>query len=182
MNNFFKIRLYITGLVTISIGGLLAWNYTHGGVPSHHILANKDLPEISNWWGGILLPILTWFILFRIENRDKLEAINFANIPKKIITNFVGALLYGILLAVLFTFNFNEVLDYFFPSIVVMSLFYPIYRAECLLGFIIGMTFTFGAILPTGIGSILSIISFLTYNLIRPILLLAIKYLKQKST
>lgn len=31
----------------------------------------------------------------------------------------------------------------------------PAYRAECLLGFVLGMTFVFGAVIPTLIGSIL---------------------------
>ncbi len=28
---FFKTRLYFTGIVTIAIGSLLAWNHYHGG-------------------------------------------------------------------------------------------------------------------------------------------------------
>ena len=67
--SFFKTRLYSTVLVTVAIWALLAWDHFHGGVPSHHILAREDLPEISNWWGGVLLPLLTWFLLYRVEKR-----------------------------------------------------------------------------------------------------------------
>ena len=66
---FFKIRLYFTGIITLFISSLLTWNHYHGGVPSHHILAREDLPEFSNWWGMLLLPLLTWFISFRIKKR-----------------------------------------------------------------------------------------------------------------
>jgi hypothetical protein len=66
---FFKTRLYFTGTITIFIWLLLTWNYFHGGVPSHHILKRKDFPEIANWWGGLLLPLLTWFLLYRIQKR-----------------------------------------------------------------------------------------------------------------
>ena len=67
--NFIVTRILITGIVTFLILGLLLWQYFHGEVPSHHILDRKDLPEISNWWGGLLLPILTWLLLSKIENR-----------------------------------------------------------------------------------------------------------------
>ena len=48
---FFKKRIYCTILVTVFIWTLLLWDYFHGGVPSHHLLQNKDLPAFSNWWG-----------------------------------------------------------------------------------------------------------------------------------
>lgn len=181
MNHFSKIQFYIIGIVSIAIWGLLGWNYFHGGVPSHHILAREDLPKFSNWWGGMLLPLLTWLVLLRIQKREKLnekQILNLSNFPQKIIYGFVGALMYGILLALLFTFKFNEILGYFFPSVMILALFYPIYRAECLLGFVIGMTFTFGAVLPTGISSIISIIGFLIYNLIRPTILFVGNFFK----
>jgi hypothetical protein len=67
--NYWRARILITSVVTILIFGLLLWGHFHGGVPAHHILNQKDLPEISNWWGGLLLPILTWFLFGRIETR-----------------------------------------------------------------------------------------------------------------
>ena len=53
---FSKKSLYITGIVTAGIWSLLLWDHFNGGVPSHHIMHQKDLPAISNWWGGLLLP------------------------------------------------------------------------------------------------------------------------------
>lgn len=35
---------------------LLAWEYTHGGVVSHHFLDRRDMPAISNWWSLAVLP------------------------------------------------------------------------------------------------------------------------------
>ena len=67
--NFIMTRILITGIVTLLILGLLLWQNFHGGVPSHHILNRADLPEISNWWGGLVLPILTWVLLRKIEKR-----------------------------------------------------------------------------------------------------------------
>jgi len=47
----------------------LGWDYFHGGVPTHHIRISENLPGISNWRGGIVLPLLPWFLLVRIQHR-----------------------------------------------------------------------------------------------------------------
>lgn len=172
----FKNRLYLTALVTMAVFSLLLWNYYHGGVPSHHILQRKDLPEISNWWGGILLPVLTWVVLFRIQKRiNKNE--NELNANKSTIAfyGFLGALCFGILLSTFFTFGNNEVPFYMLIGLLLLALFYPIFRPECLLGFVIGMTFTFGVVLPTGIGTIFAILGVIIYLVIRPVILFIAK-------
>jgi hypothetical protein len=64
-----KLRIIISVIISILILGLLFWDYLHDGVPSHHILDQKNLPAISNWWIGILLPILSWILLGRIKSR-----------------------------------------------------------------------------------------------------------------
>ena len=153
-------RLYLTGIVTIAIGSLLLWNHFHGGIPSHHILARKDLPEISNAWGGILLPLLTWFLLYRIQKRTE------KNDKTKILYAFLSALAFGILLATSFTLGF-QIEQYMLMSVFPLALLLPIYRSEYLLGFVLGMTFTFGTVLPTLIGSILILISAVLYLFIR---------------
>jgi hypothetical protein len=79
---------------------------------------------------------------------------------------------------VFFTLGNEGMSGYLLMSVLLISLFFPVYRAECLLGFVIGMTYTFGAILPTGIGSILAAIGFLIYNLIRLGLLFVFHFLK----
>lgn len=162
MNSFFKIRLYITGFVAIVIWGLLAWEYTHGGFQSHHILRRKDLPELQNWWGGILLPVLTWFLLSRIQKRPE------SLLSQKVIYGFLGAFLIATSIITLVHFDIHDIPRYLLISILLIAIFYPIYRAECLLGFVLGMTFSFGAVLPIFIGCILSIIGFLIHNLLRP--------------
>ncbi len=47
------IKIIGTTVITLSMLVLLTWQHFHGGVPSHHILQQKDLPEISNWWGAL---------------------------------------------------------------------------------------------------------------------------------
>ncbi|MGX4644402.1 hypothetical protein [Massilia sp. SYSU DXS3249] len=42
----------------------------------------------------------------------------------------------------------HEATDFLAASVFVIALFYPVHRAACVLGFVIGMTWTFGAVLP----------------------------------
>ena len=171
---FFKTSIYFTGIVTIAIWSLLAWNHYHGGVPSHHILHREDLPAISNWWGGLLLPLLTWFLLYRIQKRlmrGNVEKSKVSKRPANILYGFTGALFFGILLSVFFTFGYSNISGYMVTVLFLLALFFPIYLPECILGFVIGMTFTFGAVLPTAVGSILALVGALLYQYVRPVIL-----------
>jgi hypothetical protein len=171
---FFKTSLYFTGIVTIAIWSLLAWNHYHGGVPSHHILHREDLPAISNWWSGLLLPLLTWFLLYRIQKRlmrDNVEKSKVSKYRANILYGFTGALFFGILLSVFFTFDYSNISGYMLTGLFLLALFFPIHRAECMLGFVIGMTFTFGAVLPTAVGSILALVGAVLYLYVRPVIL-----------
>ena len=171
---FFNTSLYFTGIVTIAIWSLLAWNHYHGGVPSHHILHREDLPAISNWWGGLLLPLLTLFLLYRIQKRLMRDNVEKSKVSKplgNILYGFTGALLFGILLSVFFTFGYSNISGYILSGLFLFALFFPIYRAECMLGFVIGMTFTFGVVLPTAVGIILALVGAVLYLYVRPVIL-----------
>ena len=166
---FFRTRLYSTGFATLAIGALLAWNHFNGGVPSHHVLADETLPLISNWWGGILIPSLTWFLMYRIQKRIYSPGSRgTTNKLKQALFGFMGGLSFGILLAAFFSFGNTDVPGYMILGLLPLALLVPIYRAECLLGFVFGMTYTFGAVLPTGIGSILALIGAAIFLLVRP--------------
>ncbi len=182
---FFKIRLYVTALVIVAAWVVLAWSHYHGGVPSHHLLADKDLPAISNWWGGLLLPVLTWFLLFRIQRRiahDNAKKTVTSKYLNNILYRAGGSILFGVLLSVFFTFGYSDLSGYLVLTLIPLALFYPIYRAECLLGFVVGMTYTFGAVLPTVIGSLFLLLAALVYLVFRPgILFIASKFKRQPS-
>lgn len=169
-NTFIKIRLFFTGIVAVGIWSLLLWDYSHGGVPSHHILHQEDLPEITNWWGGILLPILTLFLTYRIQKRVISKSDDSSNqlaFPIQIMYGFIIALSFGILLSVFFMLGYSNLSGYMVYGLFLLALFFPIYRAECFLGFVIGMTYTIGAVLPTGVGAIFAIIGVLLYRHVR---------------
>ncbi|MBF9236702.1 hypothetical protein I2I05_04780 [Hymenobacter sp. BT683] len=168
---FTRNSIYFTAIVTIGICSLLAWDYYHGGVPSHHFLAQKEMPAISNWWGGLLVPLLTWFLLYRIKQRvygsndSHSESPNFL---RRELYGFLGALLFGILISVLFTSGQNDIAGNLMLGLFVFAFLFPIHRPECLLGFVLGMTFTFGGVLPIIIGMLLGIIFMVLYRVIRP--------------
>jgi hypothetical protein len=168
---FFKTRLYFTCIITIAIGALLAWDHYHGGVPSHHLLANKDLPAVSNWWGGLLIPFLTGLLTYRIQRRAFNNNIKISAGPNVLVGElygFAGALVFGISLSAFFTFGYPDVCGYMILGLLAFAVFYPIYRTGCLLGFVIGMTFTFGAVLPTAIGCIIGLLGLILYRFIQP--------------
>jgi len=173
-------RLIFTGIVTLLIWSHLTWDYFHGGVPTHHILHRADLPGISNWWGGIALPLLTWFLLYRIEQRINDNKLDVPDNLGSIGYRFVGALLFGIILSFFFTIG-SGIPGYMMAGLVFISFIIPIYKAEYLLGFVIGMTYTFGAILPIGIGAILTIISVLAYKFVRTFILYLVSTIKSKE-
>ena len=170
---FFKIGLYFTTIITVAIWSLLIWDYFHGGVPSHHMLQNEDLPEFSNWLGGILIPLLTWFLFYRVQKKigNDLTVFKFS---VNILYAFIAALSFSLLLSVFFTLGYSEIPFYMIVSLLVLALFLPIYKAEYFLGFVIGMTFTFGGVLSIGIISILSLIGAIIYRIVKPGLLFII--------
>jgi hypothetical protein len=132
------------------------------------------MPSVSNWWGALVLPLLAWFLSYRTQKRltrsqDKNSETSV--IPLEVMYGFAGALLFGVALSITYTLGFKDIPGYMINGLLILALFFPIYRAECLLGFVIGMTFTFGAVLPTGIGSIFALIGAVLYLFVRTLLL-----------
>ncbi|TGE18913.1 hypothetical protein [Hymenobacter elongatus] len=175
-NNFSRIALYCTVLVTVAIWALLAWSHYHGGVPSHHLLARKELPAISNWWGGLLLPVLTGLLLYRIRKQAFGKNDSDSDSPQPLrreIYGFVGALSFGVLISVLFTAGASDVAGNVMLGLFAFAFFVPIYRPECLLGFVLGMTYTFGAVLPLLIGTLVGLVGLVLHGYIRRALVYA---------
>ena len=170
-NALLKLRIYFTAITAIAIWSLLFWDYAHGGVPIHHILQRADMPSFSNWWGAVLIPVLTWFLLNQICKRipvNNCEKASFATIPIAIYVGFFASLAFGIILSALFSFDVHDISGYMLLALLPLALFFPIYRAECLSGFVLGMMFTFGGVLPVLIGSLFVAIGFIIFRVLRP--------------
>ena len=178
------IRGWLTATVTLAESAHLAWEHFNGGVVSHHILNRADLPAISNAWGLLLLPALTWFLsgvaLERVSASVGKDAVS--RPAASVVAGFAGALLLGILLSVCFTHDYERAASSLFLGMFVLALLLSVYRAECLLGFVLGMTFTFGAVLPTIIGSIIAMVSAAVHLGVRPVLVRLLRGPKRRES
>jgi hypothetical protein len=179
------IKILVTSIVIVFVFSLLLWQYSHGGVITHHILHRRDLPGISNWWGGLLLPVLTWLLLGKIEKRLKKQvSLNIVtkNNAFKIIALFFAGFVFGILIAISFTNDYQVFLDNVIYIFLLLSFFVPVFYGEFIIGFVLAMTYTFGAIIPTFFILIIAIIGFLIYQFIRPFFIKATRLFAGKST
>lgn len=151
-------RMILTALAFFFELAHLGWEHAHGGVVAHHILNRADLPAISNWWGALLIPVLTWYLVGRIQRRMAQRGAN----KRVVLAGFLASLVYGAGLALAFAMK-QEVVTYLFLGLFAMSLLAPAYRAEYVLGFVLGMSFTFGAVLPTIIAIVIATFSRLAH-------------------
>lgn len=147
--------------------GHLVWDYFHGGIPTHYLLQDDNLPGIPNWVGGIVLPFFTWFLLYRIHKRIDTS-------PSKVqlrtvAYQFIAALLVAATISVCFTMGI-DVIDYIMLGILALACILPLYRSEYLLGWVVGSSFTFGAVIPIIFGSLLALICYILYKTVRGIM------------
>lgn len=158
-----RLRLSLTVIVTLLIWAHISWDYFHGGVPIHYILHSDDMPGIPNWWGGIVLPIFTYFLLYRIALR--LNKPNNIDSLKLVGLRFMAGLVFAISISVTFL-NGIEVTDYIMGLIFILSLIFPLHKSEFFLGWVLGASFAFGAIIPIGFGGILCLVFFIIYKVV----------------
>lgn len=152
-----------TLVIALIIWGLLLWQHFNGGVPRHYILHSADMPSISNWWGAIILPALAWFLTGWVLKRES------GQIKPANIYAFCGAALYGIILSVAFMKGIEPLASLMAPALLVLALFLPIFRPEYCLGFVLAMSYAFGAVLPTAFVIVVALLAAAIYCFIRPI-------------
>lgn len=99
-----------------------------------------------------------------------------------VVAGFAGALLYGILLSTFFTLDYSAVTSLMFQGLFLLALFFPIYRAEYVLGFVLGMTFTFGVILPMLVGLVVAVVAMVIYLYVRPVLMRLLSWIARVRT
>ena len=146
------------------------WEYFNGGVVSHNLLAREDMPAFSNWWGLLTVPLLFWISIYFINKRQGKE-IESGSTPEEcqneVLKRFLAALAFGLLMSILWEFNFQHILQYLILLPIVIAFFKPVHLPEYLMGFVLGMLFTFGGVLPVLFGVVLSILCFVINKVIR---------------
>jgi len=130
------------------------------GVVTHHFLNDPDMPGLSNWWGILLFPLYTYFLLYRIKNRKLSRLLHPARIK---LLWIIAGLFYGLILTYLFRID-SIYLEYWWKGLFILGFFLPLYHEEYLLGFMLGASYTLGTILPVLIGLCLALILYLSYE------------------
>jgi len=152
-------RIQAAIAVFILTFAFILWEYFNGGVVSHNLLAREDLPAFSNWWGLLTVPLLFWIGISLINRRQENEITAFKR--------FLVALTFGILMSVLWEFNIKSILQYLILFPILVAFFMPVHLPEYLMGFVLGMVFTFGGVLPILFGVILIVVCLIINKLVR---------------
>ncbi len=158
-----KTKFIVTGLSITYCMILLLTEHLNGGVTAHYILQDESLPKISNWWGLLCVPLVTWLVLV-----NKNEPIS-----KEDWQLFLGGILFGSLLTILF-YNAPELTSYLMLFSFGAALFIPLYKAEFYLGYVLSLVYGFGGVIPTVFGLIIIAIYAIEYRLIRRLFLVLV--------
>jgi hypothetical protein len=118
------------------------------------------------------------FVLYQIQRRIGNNGAA-TTIPNRVLYGFIAALCFGLLLSLTFSFGLADIPFYLMIGLLTLSLFFPIYRAECFLGFVLGMVYTFGGVLPIGVASVLAILGAGLYMVVRKGVLFIVSHLKK---
>ncbi|TVQ42183.1 MAG: hypothetical protein EA370_00410 [Wenzhouxiangella sp.] len=162
-HRFKLLRIGLTIAVSLAIWTLLAWRHFQDGVPAHHLLHNPALPRVSDWLGAVLIPSLTWCLLGLSRRRMETSE---SPALRPVLMGLLAGLAYGAAMSVSFFSGHESIAGYVFFSLLPLALFLPVYRPECLLGFVLGMSVVFGTVLPTIFGSIMALATFVIYRFI----------------
>lgn len=170
--HFPRTRTTFVVALTLAYLSLLAWQHLNGGVPGHSFLARKDMPVISNWWGVLVIPVITTLLTGRAQAR--LTALGRDHVGanaalRSMLLSFGGALLYGAVMALMFVSGQSDTTSLLFQALPVVGVILPVYRAEYVLGFVLGLTYTFGPVLPLVIASGVALVSVLLHAVLRPL-------------
>lgn len=157
-------RLTLTGLAILFIGVLLLWEHLNGGIITHYFLQDDNMPAISNWWGLLTIPLITYFLLYRIEKRQRQR--NSEVLGANTLWLFIAGLFVGIMISVFFIYD-SPVGDYPMLALFIVAIFVPLYYSEYLLGFILALVFTFGGVIPLIGAGILGFAYWLLYKSFR---------------
>lgn len=161
-----RLEFYAVAFAVLFASAYLAWQVTHGGVVSHHLLDRQGLPAFSNWWGLAILPLTGGFAAWSVRRRAAAKA----NALNSALAAAFCALLAGVALSVAFTVDEGGNAPLFVLLAALASgCVWPTYRGEYIFGFVVGMSFTFGLVLPAIIALVAAAISAALYFLVRPV-------------
>ena len=160
------LRLGFTVLVALAEAAHLLWEQLHGGIVSHHLLNDPTLPALWNGWGIVVLPVLAWVASSRAFDRTGTAW----RLHRPFARRLLSALLAGLALSIAFEFGRENIAGMVLIGLLLSALAVRVYRVEYLLGFVLGMAVTFGALLPTLIGGCIALLSAVVWLGVWPLL------------
>ncbi len=166
-------RVLFVASLSVVYWALLGWQHTHGGVPAHSFMARDDMPKMSNWWGALTIPLLAVVLTGLLQRRlEKLRADPVAadRALRHATFAFVGALLYALAMAVSFSIDRESpIIATLFFALPAVAVLLPIFRPEYLLGFVLGLTYVLGPVIPLVVATAAACISAVAVLLLRPL-------------
>lgn len=161
-----SLRVGLTAIVALAEAVHLAYEHFDGGIVSHHLLNDPGLPAIWNGWGLLVLPLIAWIASKRAFERSA----SGWRMRSAFVLPLGAALLAGIMLSTAFSFGREDVAGVVLIGLLLSAFVTRAYRAEYLLGFVLGMALTFGALLPTFIGGVIALLSAVAWLGLWPLL------------
>jgi len=122
-----------------------------GGVQSHHLLNRADMPAISNWLGLLTMPAIGLAFGWRARR--------LGGVTRAMWAGLIVSFLYGTAMATGFKLGAEGITQALFVGLFAVAILAPVYRAECIAGFVAGMAFTFGGVLPLLVALVFATIS-----------------------
>ncbi len=156
-----KERLLFTLTAVFFVSGLLVFEFATGGVVTHHLLASNDMPGISNWWGLLTVPLSAYLLFPRPDREPPSGVFGFSSATT---IRFVAAILYGACMAASFEFGYDNMTGNFLLLLFVIGVFQPLYRGEFVVGFVLGMAYTFGGVIPIGVAGLVATASLVLHS------------------
>ncbi len=165
-------RILATVVVALVVLAQLLWQTLHGGIVSHHLLHRADMPAISNAWGLLVLPALTWWLTGRVQQRlaarRRADAGEAGRGSTGTLLGFLAALAFGGFVAIAFQQQWPIDLGLVLLSVFALAVLVPVHRAECVLGFVLAMSFAFGAVIATAVAIVIAIWSLVLHRGLYP--------------
>ena len=160
MNSLALRRWQAAALGLLAAAIQIGWEALHGGIVTHHFMRNGSLPGLSNAWAVLILPLLAFWAARQVQQRG--------GRPAAALLGFALALLLGAAVSVAFRHGDEALTAGVFFSAVALGIALPGYRAECLLGWVLGMGWTFGPVIPLAFGAVVVGISALLHLIVWP--------------
>jgi hypothetical protein len=139
-----RLAALAAGLVALHLG----WEWSRGGIASHHFLADASMPSISNAWGLLWLPLLAFLYAPSIRRRAIGPALR-ARWRSSIVAGLIGGLTAGGAIAAFVIVRPDIDGTWILGSLLALSLAFPVWRGETVLGFLVGAMVAIGTILPS---------------------------------